>query len=86
LLTACTLVLRDQPRQAIDRLVSAAVRFERVSMGLLAAVSRLLRGRLVGGDHGAAISAEAVAWMRGEAVEDAESLANVYAPVLSGLG
>ncbi len=66
--------------EALDELATAEAEFEALPMALHAAVCRLRRGRLLGGEGGGWLVAEAEAWMRGETVENAERMADTLAP------
>jgi hypothetical protein len=67
----------DQSRQLLE----AAVRnFEKAEMNLFAATARRRLGKLIGGDEGAALVAEADTWLQGQLVKQPERFADVLIP------
>ncbi len=66
--------------EAVDQLAVAAEEFEALPMALHAAVSRLRRGQLLGGEGGRRLAAEAEDWMRGETIKNVERMADTLAP------
>jgi serine/threonine protein kinase len=63
-----------------ELLIAAVRNFEKAEMGLFAAGARRRLGALTGGDEGAAMVADADAWMRGQLVKAPERLVEVLAP------
>ena len=62
-------------------LLTAALRnFEKAEMLLYAAAARRRLGTLVGGDEGAALVAQADAWMRGQLVKTPERMTDILVP------
>ncbi|HUP59144.1 MAG TPA: protein kinase [Thermoanaerobaculia bacterium] len=75
--------LRDIEGDAEEsrRLLTVAVRnFEKAEMRLFAAAARRRLGKLVGGDEGRAMVADADAWLRGQLVKVPEKMVDVLMP------
>jgi eukaryotic-like serine/threonine-protein kinase len=71
----------DGDLNASRELLEASVRnFEKVEMALYAAAARRRLGKLIGGDEGAALVAEADAWLRGQLVKVPERMVDVLVP------
>jgi hypothetical protein len=67
-------------------LAEAARGFEAAEMPLFSAVARLHRGRLLGGEHGAALERAALTWMTSASVRAPARIAALLAPALSPAG
>jgi hypothetical protein len=67
---------------AVELLREAACGLDKVEMVLHAAAARRLLGRLVGGDEGHVLVAQAEAWMKGQQIQDTARLAGMLAPGL----
>jgi hypothetical protein len=63
-----------------DLLTRAQLGFEAADMALYSAAARRCRGLLVGGGEGAALVAEADAWMRNEGIRNPERMTAMLAP------
>ncbi|HEY7862546.1 MAG TPA: protein kinase [Thermoanaerobaculia bacterium] len=81
LLRAGIAARRDQPEEALERLLQAEVAFEEADMALYAAAARRTRGRLLGGDGGKALVDAADDAMRAERIVDPERFARYLAPM-----
>jgi tRNA A-37 threonylcarbamoyl transferase component Bud32/tetratricopeptide (TPR) repeat protein len=71
---------RGQTEEAVRELEAAVDGFDRSDMALLAACARLRCGQLVGGDKGAALIAQARAWMASRHIVSPERMAQMFAP------
>ena len=68
------------PQSAAALRASADAQFTATDMALHAAVARRRRGELLGGVQGAALLAEADAWMTGQAIRNPSRMAAMLAP------
>jgi serine/threonine protein kinase len=66
--------------QAVRLLASAEEQLTRLDMALYAAAARRRRGELIGGDEGAALVADADAWMASQAIRNPARMADMLAP------
>jgi hypothetical protein len=66
--------------EAVGRLATAERRAERAGIEWLVAATRLGRGRITGGDEGAALVASADAWARSQAIVRPDRFARMYVP------
>lgn len=67
--------------EALARLLEAVTALDATRMGLYAAATRRVRGKLMGGPFGADLVAEAEAWMRDEGIGDLDAMTRMFAPV-----
>ena len=77
---AAVAYLRGDQRAAVRWLEQAVARTMLLGMMLHAAVARRRLGRLVGGDAGVALLAEADAWMAEQEIVDRDRVTEVFAP------
>jgi hypothetical protein len=80
LLTAGGAAVRGNTERAVTGLRAATHIFDATNLALFAAVTRLRLGGLVGGKEGAALVADADAWMLAEGVRRPERVAAMMAP------
>ncbi|WP_395843894.1 protein kinase [Cystobacter fuscus] len=71
---------RGQPEEALRELESALAGFTEADMALYAACARWHKGRLLGGDEGRTLVAEAEAVMHEQGIRHAERWVDVFAP------
>jgi len=71
---------RKHESEALRLLESVELDFRMLEMALYAAVARRRRGQLLGGDAGAALVAEADAWMAGQDIKNPARMADMLAP------
>lgn len=80
LLRAGVAAARDNADDAIEHLQTAERLCSAAEMMLLANACKARRGAAMGGDLGAAVVADAEAWMRGEAIVDPAAVTRLYLP------
>jgi tetratricopeptide (TPR) repeat protein len=71
---------RGAREKALEQLAVAEQAFRAADMGAFAAATQRRRGELRGGDEGRALVEAADAWMRAQAIEQPEKMANIFAP------
>jgi hypothetical protein len=71
---------RGAREKALEQLAVAEQGFRAADMGAFAAAAQRRRGELHGGDEGRALVEAADAWMRAQAIEQPEKMANIFAP------
>jgi tetratricopeptide (TPR) repeat protein len=81
-LRAGVVALTESREAAVPILTVAAGRASQQEMGFLAAAAQAARGRILGGDHGAALTRDAELWMRDQSVVDPIAMARVFLPGL----
>jgi hypothetical protein len=74
---------RDQQSVAVRELVDAADGFDAIDMRLFAAAARRRLGRLIGGDEGRTLVAQADAWMTGQMIQNPARMTAMLAPGFS---
>jgi hypothetical protein len=80
LIMAGAAAMRGQAEVTDELLCAAVAGFEAADMSLLAMVARRQRGRLMGGDSGRKMVANADAWMGDRSIRSPERMADLYAP------
>ena len=80
LLDAGGAAIRGDAATAVARLADADEALRRFELMLYAAAARRQRGRLVGGDEGAALIADADAWMAGQTIAHPDRFADLLVP------
>jgi len=80
LLQAGLAAARGDDTTARSRLDAAIAGFQALDMGLYVAAARRRRGELIGGDPGAAVVAEADAWMQAQGIRRPAAIARALAP------
>ncbi|HEY5944940.1 MAG TPA: hypothetical protein VIV40_05585, partial [Kofleriaceae bacterium] len=80
LLDAQLAFVHGRTDEAIAHLRACVRSFDELSMELHAAVSRLELGKLIGGDEGDAMRADAETWMRGQQIANSSRMAATLAP------
>jgi hypothetical protein len=80
LIQAQAALARGATARAVTLLREAIAGFERVAMALHAAAARRLLGRVVGGEEGQTLIAQADEWMKGQRIENPGRLACLLAP------
>jgi hypothetical protein len=81
-LRAGVVALTESRDAAVPILTMTAGRATQQEMAFLAAAAHAARGRIVGGDTGAALTRDAEAWMRDQTVADPIAMTRVFLPGL----
>jgi serine/threonine protein kinase len=80
LLEAGLATTRREPARALALLAQGDAACQATDLGLFAATARRRRGELLGGSEGAALCADADAWMRAQTIANPERMARLYVP------